>query len=109
MIMGTNGGRTFDLFAKLRMKKDDLKTNPDAEDGSVIPYYMKNGDAASGSIEPWCYNSITLWGGNYNQILAQSTDDDPFQMATDGSIPRKYETFRKYLEIAVAADRMFSP
>ena len=34
------------------MKKDDLKTNPDAEDGSIIPYYMKNGDSESGSSEP---------------------------------------------------------
>ena len=92
------------------MKKDDLKTNPRAEDGSIIPYYMKNGDAAAGSIEPWCYNDITLWGSSYNQILAQSnTDYDPFQMAKDGSIPREYETFRKYPEIAVAADRMFPP
>lgn len=79
--------RTFNLFTRLGMKKDDLKTNPDAEDGSIIPYYMKNGDTESGSSEPWCYNDITLWG-TYDKIRSQSTDGDPFQMATDGSIPK---------------------
>jgi hypothetical protein len=57
--------------------------------GSIIPYY-KNGDSKSGSSEPWCYNDITLWG-TYDEIASQSTDKDPFQMATDGSIPKKYE------------------
>ncbi|KAF8861208.1 hypothetical protein BDZ45DRAFT_587255 [Acephala macrosclerotiorum] len=79
--------RTFDLFTRLGMKKDDLKTNPDAEDGSIIPYYMKNADTKSSSSEPWRYNDITLWG-TYKSLVAQAADNDPFQMATDGSIPR---------------------
>lgn len=73
------------------MKKTDLKTNPGAEEGSIIPYYMKNGDTVSSSIEPWSFNDIALWG-TYEQILANSTDNDPFEMAVDGSIPQEYET-----------------
>lgn len=86
-----DGDRTFDLFAKLGMKKTDLKTNPGAEDGSIIPYYMKNGDTASTTIEPWNYNDITKWG-TYDGIRSQSTDNDPFHVSTDDCIPPEYET-----------------
>lgn len=81
--------RTFDLFAELGMEKTDLKSNPGAADGSIIPYYMKNGDDASSTIEPWSYNDITKWG-TYNGIRILSTNDDPFEISTDGSIPKEY-------------------
>jgi hypothetical protein len=69
------------------MKKDDLKTNPDAEDGSLIPYYMENGDAGN---EPWCYNDINKWG-TYEEIREQAgSRSDPFRMSADHSIPREY-------------------
>ncbi|KAI1329873.1 hypothetical protein F5Y16DRAFT_364929 [Xylariaceae sp. FL0255] len=80
--------RAFDLFAKLGMERTDLKTNPKAKPGSLIPYYMKNGDTESGSIEPWRYNDITLWGGSFDQVRVQSSDDDPFKMANSENIPR---------------------
>ncbi len=89
------------------MKKDDLGANHNAKDGSIIPYFMKNGDSRSGAREPWCYNGITLWG-SYDEITSQSTDNDPFQMATDGSIPETYEiefTGIKIIQTPSIADR----
>jgi hypothetical protein len=68
------------------MKLTDLKTNPNAPLGSIIPYYMQNVEGKDG-FEPWCYNGISLWG-SYTSIQAQSPSDDPFQMSTDDSIPR---------------------
>jgi len=73
------------------MKKTDLKEQPDAPDGSIIPYYMKNGDTESQTVEPWCYNDITLWG-TYSTIEATSSDSDPFRIDTDGAIPKTYDT-----------------
>lgn len=78
--------RTFDLFADLGMRKTDLEGNPNARDGSLIPYYMKNADTASTHVEPWCYNDITLWG-TYNGMATAAQNNDPFKVATDGSIP----------------------
>jgi hypothetical protein len=92
------------------MKKDDLKTNPDVEDGSLIPYYMKNGDSHSDSSEPWCYNDITLWG-TYKNIASPATHHDPFQMSTDGSIPETYEiefTATENIWTSLVADRRLS-
>ncbi|KAI0467097.1 hypothetical protein F4859DRAFT_495118 [Xylaria cf. heliscus] len=79
--------RLFDLFDKLGMQETDLETQPNAPNGSIIPYYMKNGDTQSQSIEPWRYNDITIWAGSYDQVRVQSTDDDPFKMAKDENIP----------------------
>lgn len=73
------------------MKKEDLKTNPNAQDGSLIPYYMNNG-AGLTFAEPWCYNDITLWGDTYNAVSSQSINNDPFGFSINGSIPQKYET-----------------
>ncbi|KAK1831502.1 amine oxidase [Podospora conica] len=79
--------RTFDLFAMLGMKKTNLRDNPHAPLGSIIPYYMQNGDASRGDIEPWCYNDITHWG-TYGTIEAQSDDGDPFKMSVNNIIPK---------------------
>lgn len=55
------------------MEKTDPMKSPDAKDGSIILYYMKNGDTASSTVEPWSYNDITKWG-TYNDIaLAHPT------------------------------------
>ncbi|KID85872.1 amine oxidase, flavin-containing family protein [Metarhizium guizhouense ARSEF 977] len=67
------------------MKMTDLKTHPDAPDGSIIPYYMKNGDEHSCTVEPWCFNDITLWG-TYSSIVSQ--ESDPFKISTDNTIPK---------------------
>lgn len=80
-------GRTFDLFKTLKMNKVDLKTHPNAEDGSLITYYMNDGGPDAKMIEPWCYNNINLWGTDYPDIQAQAQSDDPFKIARDGSIP----------------------
>ncbi|KID72227.1 uncharacterized protein G6M90_00g104370 [Metarhizium brunneum] len=77
--------RTFALFKTLGMKMTDLKTHPDAPDGSIIPYYMTNGDEHSRTVEPWCFNDITLWG-TYSSIV--SDDSDPFKISTDNTIPK---------------------
>lgn len=90
--MDANGkqtaNRAFDLFEALGMEKKPLHQH--TKDGSLIPYYMKNG--VDVPIEPWCYNDITLWGGEYDAVRMQSADSDPFNMATDGSIPEEYGT-----------------
>ncbi|KAI1940051.1 hypothetical protein LOZ66_002486 [Ophidiomyces ophidiicola] len=74
--------RLFALFNKLDMKKKDPKTSPPK--GSLIPYYMKNGDA--GSPEPWHYNDITKWG-NYNDVHIHSQGGDPFEINAKNTIP----------------------
>ncbi|KPM44948.1 hypothetical protein AK830_g1667 [Neonectria ditissima] len=78
--------RTFDLFSKLKMNKVDFEKNPDAEDGSLIPYYMNNGGPDAMSPEPWSFNDTTIWGKSYVSVQDESHTDDPFSMATDGSI-----------------------
>ncbi|KAM0546207.1 hypothetical protein ACHAPJ_010991 [Fusarium lateritium] len=78
--------RTFDLFGKLGMNKTDLKTNPNAPDGSLIPYYMQNGGPGSTAKQPWCYNDITIWGGSYANVQTASGSVDPFQLDGDKSI-----------------------
>lgn len=78
------------------MNKTDLKSNPSAVDGSIIPYYMKKGDTASSTVEPWSYNDITKWG-TYNEIRTQSTDNDPFEVSTDKCIPAEYESHLSFL------------
>lgn len=59
------------------------KLTPLLPNGSIIPYYMKNG--ADNAFEPWCYNDITKWG-NYDQILSQAANSDPFCVNTEQSI-----------------------
>jgi hypothetical protein len=76
--------RTFDLFSNLGMEVTDLRTNPNAPLGSIIPYYMQNDDPYQ--FEPWCYNGINHWG-SYAEINTQSTNRDPFNMSTHGEIP----------------------
>lgn len=78
------------------MQKTDLKRNPQAQDGSIIPYYMKNADPKSSTVEPWRYNDITQWG-TYKTIVKTSSDSDPFKMATDGTIPEEYDTVYQIL------------
>jgi hypothetical protein len=77
--------RTFDLFSSLDMEITDLKVNPNAPLGSIIPYYMQNVQGLDG-FEPWCYNSISLWG-SYASIEANWPGGDPFHMSTHGGIP----------------------
>lgn len=67
------------------MEMTDLKTHPNAPDGSIIPYYIQNGDEHSRTVEPWCFNDITLWG-TYSSIV--SDDSNPFQISTDNTIPK---------------------
>ncbi|KAF4338109.1 amino-acid oxidase [Fusarium beomiforme] len=75
--------RTFDLFKWLKMNKTDLKTNPKAPDGSLIPYYM----APTGTnTNPWCYNNINVWGPTYQSVQKISGTDDPFQIDPDNTI-----------------------
>ncbi|KAI1971128.1 hypothetical protein LOZ55_006296 [Ophidiomyces ophidiicola] len=74
--------RLFALFNKLGMEKKNPKTSPPK--GSLIPYYMKNGD--TGSPEPWHYNDITKWG-NYNDVHIHSQSGDPFEINTKNTIP----------------------
>ncbi|KAI1917371.1 hypothetical protein LOZ39_000363 [Ophidiomyces ophidiicola] len=74
--------RLFALFNKLGLEKKDPKTSPPK--GSLIPYYMKNGD--TGSPEPWHYNDITKWG-NYNDVHIHSQSGDPFEINTKNTIP----------------------
>lgn len=78
--------RTFDLFAKLKMEKVDFKTNPNAPDGSLIPYYMNNGGVKKGK-EPWCYNDINIWATEYANAQSQGQDDDPFLINAKKTIP----------------------
>ena len=68
------------------MAKQDL--TPNAPDGTLIPYYMTNG--ATPGKEPWCYNDITRWGKGYAEVQKQGTNNDPFEMSTDNSIPSEY-------------------
>jgi len=70
------------------MRTTDLVTEPNAPLGSIIPYYMQNGDPAVDTMEPWCYNGITKWG-TYASIEAASANSDPFKMSTTGEIPRE--------------------
>ncbi|KAH7176966.1 hypothetical protein EDB81DRAFT_773830 [Dactylonectria macrodidyma] len=98
--------RTFALFNFLEMKRIDLKDDPKAKDGSLITYYMNNGDKANGK-EPWCYNNRTIWGGTYADVQEQGGETkDPFCINTGGEIPTGLfsispETIMKELTSAV--------
>ncbi|EXK29446.1 hypothetical protein FOMG_14596 [Fusarium oxysporum f. sp. melonis 26406] len=78
--------RTFELFGRLGMEKTDLKTNPNAPDGSLIPYYMA---PSPSNTNPWCYNDITIWGASYQSVQTSAGTVDPFQVDTDKSIDPK--------------------
>ncbi|RBQ70347.1 hypothetical protein FVER14953_08862 [Fusarium verticillioides] len=78
--------RTFELFGKLGMEKTDLKTNPNAPDGSLIPYYMSPNEP---NTNPWCYNDINVWGASYQNVQTSAGTVDPFQLDTDNSIDHR--------------------
>ncbi|KAF5648858.1 amino-acid oxidase [Fusarium sp. NRRL 25303] len=78
--------RTFELFGRLGMEKTDLKTNPNAPDGSLIPYYMAPN---APNTNPWCYNDINVWGASYQSVQTSAGTVDPFQVDTDKSIDPK--------------------
>ncbi|KAF5605672.1 amino-acid oxidase [Fusarium pseudocircinatum] len=78
--------RTFELFGRLGMEKTDLKTNPNAPDGSLIPYYMS---PTTPNTNPWCYNDINVWGASYQSVQTSAGTVDPFQLDTDGSIDHR--------------------
>jgi hypothetical protein len=81
--------RTFDLFRELKMEKVDFKANPDAKNGSLIPYYMNNGGVKKGK-EPWCYNDLNVWATDYATVQEQSPDKDPFLINAKKTIPDEY-------------------
>ncbi|KAF5589322.1 amino-acid oxidase [Fusarium pseudoanthophilum] len=78
--------RTFELFGRLGMEKTDQKTNPNAPDGSLIPYYMSPNEP---NTNPWCYNDINIWGASYQNVQTSAGTVDPFQLNTDGGIDHK--------------------
>lgn len=67
------------------MRITNLGVEPDAPNGPIIPYYMRNGDTPPN--EPWCYNNITKWG-TYASIDAAAENNDPFKMSTNNIVPR---------------------
>ncbi|KAH6994937.1 hypothetical protein EDB80DRAFT_897228 [Ilyonectria destructans] len=81
--------RTFALFGILNMEKVDFKSQPDAKNGSLIPYYMNNGGNEKAK-EPWCYNNKTVWGKDYAVVQEQGGESkDPFSINTGSEIPKE--------------------
>ncbi|WZH49826.1 Amino-acid oxidase [Fusarium acuminatum] len=76
-------GRTFDLFHQLGMEKTDFKANPDAPDGSLIPYIMQ---PSASSTNPWCFNNVTVWGSTYEDVQTAADTVDPFNVDVDKRI-----------------------
>ncbi|KAF5002046.1 hypothetical protein FGRMN_657 [Fusarium graminum] len=92
--------RTFDLFHRLGMEKIDFKTNPNAPDGSLIPYIMT---PSPSSTNPWCYNGITVWGASYANVSASSPTADPFNLDADKAIS---PDTRQYLATAHPKEKL---
>lgn len=83
---------TFDLFHQLGMEKTDFKANPEAPDGSLIPYIMQ---PSASSTNPWCFNNVTVWGASYANVQKAASTDDPFNVDADNHISPEY-VFLKY-------------
>ncbi|KAF5659584.1 amino-acid oxidase [Fusarium heterosporum] len=75
--------RTFDLFRRLGMEKVDFQANPNAPDGSLVPYIMT---PSPSSTNPWCYNNITVWGARYKDVQTAASSVDPFDVDADKTI-----------------------
>jgi hypothetical protein len=95
---------TFDLFSKLGMEKTDFKANPDAPDGSLIPYIMQ---PSASSTNPWCFNNVTVWGSTYKDVQTAADTADPFNVDADKSISHEY-AFLKYASCLITNTCFFS-
>lgn len=96
---------TFDLFSKLGMEKTDFKANPDAPDGSLIPYIMQ---PSASSTNPWCFNNVTVWGSTYKDVQTAADTVDPFNIDADKRISPEY-VFFKYTSDLIANTFFFLP
>jgi hypothetical protein len=96
---------TFDLFSQLGMKRTDFKANPDAPDGSLIPYIMQ---PSASSTNPWCFNNITVWGASYGDVKTAAGTADPFKVDADKRISPEYASL-KYTSYLIANTCFFFP
>ncbi|KAF3905797.1 hypothetical protein AA313_de0205104 [Arthrobotrys entomopaga] len=72
--------RLFDLFAYLKMEKEELSDNTPL--GSLVPYYIQNLNDEGVVWEPWCFNNITKWGG-YKKLAERAANADAFHLNDD--------------------------
>jgi len=73
--------RVFELFAFLKMHKQDLK--PDTPNGALIPYSMTNTVSGNVQNEPFCYNGITKWGSYVDIAASAGEGGDAFGFNKD--------------------------
>jgi hypothetical protein len=87
------------------MEKTDFKANPDAPDGSLIPYIMQ---PSASSTNPWCFNNVTVWGSTYEDVQTAADTVDPFNVDVDKRISPEY-AFLNYASYLITNTCFFSP